>query len=187
MSLTTRGSLTYPCQLRLAIERAEHAHANISKSVVFYWLDLPRHAATGGRAGPSRHLGGTQRSPVEDQEALGARPGWRAQRGAQARYCRASRRLPASLHEVPGDRHLPVWLEAPETRPAPKAGQASRRAVLVSPAVYTGHGGQDSRENHMRPAGSFHRETRRPLGATVWLPERAINDRCYRRRHFHRP
>ncbi|CAB0038630.1 unnamed protein product [Trichogramma brassicae] len=26
----------------------------------------------------------------------------------------------------------------------------------------------------MRSAGSLHRETRRPLGATVWLPERAI-------------
>ncbi|CAB0029872.1 unnamed protein product [Trichogramma brassicae] len=34
----------------------------------------------------------------------------------------------------------------------------------------------------MRPAGGFHRETRRPLGATVWLPERAINDRCHRGR-----
>ncbi|CAB0038070.1 unnamed protein product [Trichogramma brassicae] len=43
------------------------------------------------------------------------------------------------------------------------------------------------RENHMLPARSFHREIRRPLGATVWLPERAINDRCHRRRHFHRP
>ncbi|CAB0035441.1 unnamed protein product [Trichogramma brassicae] len=42
-------------------------------------------------------------------------------------------------------------------------------------------------ENHMRPAGGFHRETRRPLGATVWLPKGAINDRCHRRRHFHRP
>uniref|UniRef100_A0ABD2W2B2 Uncharacterized protein n=1 Tax=Trichogramma kaykai TaxID=54128 RepID=A0ABD2W2B2_9HYME len=78
-------------------------------------------------------------------------------------------------------------MEAPETRPAPKARQTSRRAVLVSSAVHARHGGQDSRENDMRPAGGFHRETRRPLGATVWLPERAINDRCHRRRHFHRP
>ncbi|CAB0043187.1 unnamed protein product, partial [Trichogramma brassicae] len=38
-----------------------------------------------------------------------------------------------------------------------------------------------------RSAGSLHRETRRPLGATVWLPERATNDRCDRRRHFHCP
>uniref|UniRef100_A0ABD2WCJ1 Endonuclease/exonuclease/phosphatase domain-containing protein n=1 Tax=Trichogramma kaykai TaxID=54128 RepID=A0ABD2WCJ1_9HYME len=57
----------------------------------------------------------------------------------------------AARPDVPGDRRLPVWLEAPETRPAPKARQASRRAVLVSPAVHAGHGGQDSRENHMRP------------------------------------
>ncbi|CAB0037512.1 unnamed protein product [Trichogramma brassicae] len=63
---------------------------------------------------------------------------------------------------------FPVWLEAPETRrPAPKARQTSRRAVLVSSAVYVRHGGQDSRENHMRLAGGFHRETRRPLGATM--------------------
>uniref|UniRef100_A0ABD2W1R4 Uncharacterized protein n=1 Tax=Trichogramma kaykai TaxID=54128 RepID=A0ABD2W1R4_9HYME len=88
---------------------------------------------------------------------------------------------------MPGDRRFSVHLEAPETRPAPKARQTSRRAVLVSSAVHARHGGQDSRENDMRPAGGFHRETRRPLGATVWLPERAINDRCHRRRHFHRP
>ncbi|CAB0029155.1 unnamed protein product, partial [Trichogramma brassicae] len=36
-------------------------------------------------------------------------------------------------------------------------------------------------------AGGFHRETRRPLGATVWLPERAINDGCHRGRRFRRP
>uniref|UniRef100_A0ABD2VUV5 Reverse transcriptase n=1 Tax=Trichogramma kaykai TaxID=54128 RepID=A0ABD2VUV5_9HYME len=35
-------------------------------------------AATGGRAGPSRHSGGTQTSSVEDQGAIGARSGWRA-------------------------------------------------------------------------------------------------------------
>ncbi|CAB0040547.1 unnamed protein product [Trichogramma brassicae] len=39
----------------------------------------------------------------------------------------------------------------------------------------------------MRPAGSFHRETRRPLGATVWLSEKAINDRCHIGCHFHCP
>ncbi|CAB0043865.1 unnamed protein product [Trichogramma brassicae] len=39
----------------------------------------------------------------------------------------------------------------------------------------------------MRPAGSLHRETRRPLGATVRLPERAINDRCHRRYRLDRP
>ncbi|CAB0027781.1 unnamed protein product [Trichogramma brassicae] len=39
----------------------------------------------------------------------------------------------------------------------------------------------------MRPAGSLHRETRRPLGATVRLPERAISDRCHRRYRLDRP
>ncbi|CAB0038006.1 unnamed protein product [Trichogramma brassicae] len=50
-------------------------------------LRLPRRAEeliTG------RHLGGTQRSSVEDKGALGARPGWRAQHGAQARCSHAS-------------------------------------------------------------------------------------------------
>ncbi|CAB0028087.1 unnamed protein product [Trichogramma brassicae] len=47
------------------------------------------------------------------------------------------------VHDVSGDRRFPVWLEAPETRPAPKARQTARRAVLVSSAVYVRHGGQD--------------------------------------------
>ncbi|CAB0037296.1 unnamed protein product [Trichogramma brassicae] len=59
------------------------------------------------------------------------------------------------------DRRFPVWLEAPETCPAPKARQTSRRAVLVSSAVYAGHGGQDSGENHMRSTEAF---TERPGG-----------------------
>ncbi|CAB0027942.1 unnamed protein product [Trichogramma brassicae] len=50
-------------------------------------------------SGPSHHFGGTQRSSVEDQGAIGARPGWRAQLGAQARCCRASRHLLAGVHE----------------------------------------------------------------------------------------
>ncbi|CAB0034434.1 unnamed protein product [Trichogramma brassicae] len=141
----------------------------------------PATAASSGGAYTGRHLGGTQRSSVEDQGALRARPGWHTQLGAQDRYCRTTRHLLAGVHDVSGDRRFPVWLEAPETRPAPKARHTARRAVLVSSAVYVRHGGQDSRENHMRPAGGFHRETRRPLGATVWLPERAIaGKRWYR-------
>ncbi|CAB0037305.1 unnamed protein product, partial [Trichogramma brassicae] len=133
----------------------------------------PATAASSGGAYTGRHLGGTQRSSVEDQGALRARPEWHTQLGAQDRYCRTTRHLLAGVHDVSGDRRFPVWLEAPETRPAPKARQTSRRAVLVSSAVYVRHGGQDSRENHMRPAGGFHRETRRPLGATVQSPTKS--------------
>ncbi|CAB0028055.1 unnamed protein product [Trichogramma brassicae] len=50
----------------------------------------PATAASSGGAYTGRHLGGTQRSSVEDKGALGARPGWRAQHGAQARCCHAS-------------------------------------------------------------------------------------------------
>ncbi|CAB0042342.1 unnamed protein product [Trichogramma brassicae] len=123
----------------------------------------PATAASSGGAYTGRHLGETQRSSVEDKGALRARPGWHTQLSAQDRCCRASRHLLAGVHDVPGDRRFSVQLEAPETCPAPKARQTSRRAVLVSSAVHAGHGGQDSRENHMRPAGGFHRETRRPL------------------------
>ncbi|CAB0039254.1 unnamed protein product [Trichogramma brassicae] len=119
-------------------------------------------AASSGGAYTGRRLGGTQRSSVEDKGALRARPGWHTQLGAQDRYCRTTRHLLAGVYDVSGDRRFSVWLEAPETRPAPKARQTSRRAVLVSSAVYVRHGGQDSRENHMRPAGGFHRE--RPGG-----------------------
>ncbi|CAB0028813.1 unnamed protein product [Trichogramma brassicae] len=129
----------------------------------------PATAASSGGAYTGRHLGGTQRSPVEDKGALRARPGWHTQLSAQDRCCRASDIFLRVYTTYLGDRRFPVQLEAPETRPAPKARQTSRRAVLVSSAVHAGHGGQDSRENHMRPAGGFHRETRRPLGATVWL------------------
>ncbi|CAB0030178.1 unnamed protein product, partial [Trichogramma brassicae] len=123
----------------------------------------PATAASSGGAYTGCHLGGTQRSSVEDKGALRARPGWHTQLSAQDRCCRAYRHLLAGVHDVPGDRRFSVQLEAPETCPAPKARQTSRRAVLVSSAVHAGHGGQDSRENHMRPAGGFHRETRRPL------------------------
>ncbi|CAB0045390.1 unnamed protein product [Trichogramma brassicae] len=50
----------------------------------------PATAASSGGAHTGRHLGGTQRSSVEDKGALGAQPGWRAQHGAQARCCHAS-------------------------------------------------------------------------------------------------
>ncbi|CAB0041120.1 unnamed protein product [Trichogramma brassicae] len=127
-------------------------------------------AASSGGAYTGFHLGGTQRSSVEDKRALRARPGWHTKLSAQDRCCRASRHLLAGVHDVPGDRRFPVQLEAPETRSAPKARQTSRRAVLVSSAVHAGHGGQDSRENHMRPAEGFHREIPRPLGATTSFP-----------------
>ncbi|CAB0033931.1 unnamed protein product [Trichogramma brassicae] len=96
-----------------------------------------------------RHLGGTQRSSVEDKGALRARPGGHTQLSAQDRCCRASRHLLAGVHDVPGDRRFSVQLEAPETCPAPKARQTSRRAVLVSSAVHAGHGGaRFSRESY---------------------------------------
>ncbi|CAB0038629.1 unnamed protein product [Trichogramma brassicae] len=45
-------------------------------------------AATSGGAYTGRHLGGTQRSSVEEQGALRARPGWHTQLSAQNRYYR---------------------------------------------------------------------------------------------------
>ncbi|CAB0033704.1 unnamed protein product [Trichogramma brassicae] len=63
----------------------------------------PAAAASSGGAYTGRHLGGTQRSSVEDQGALRARPGWHTQLSAQDRYCRTTRHLLAdadSLSEV---------------------------------------------------------------------------------------
>ncbi|CAB0040023.1 unnamed protein product [Trichogramma brassicae] len=54
-------------------------------------LRLPRRAE---EPIPARTLGGTQRSSVEDQGALRARPGWHTQLGAQDRYCCTNRHLP---------------------------------------------------------------------------------------------
>ncbi|CAB0039106.1 unnamed protein product [Trichogramma brassicae] len=59
----------------------------------------PAAAASSGGAYTGRHLGGTQRSLVEDQGALRARPGWHTQLSAQDRYCRTTRHL---LAERPG-------------------------------------------------------------------------------------
>ncbi|CAB0043767.1 unnamed protein product [Trichogramma brassicae] len=81
----------------------------------------PATAASSGGAYTGRHLGGTQRSSVEDKGALRARPGWHTQLSAQDRCCHASRHLLAGVHDVPGDRRFSVQLEAPETCPAPKA------------------------------------------------------------------
>ncbi|CAB0044423.1 unnamed protein product, partial [Trichogramma brassicae] len=53
----------------------------------------PATAASSGGAYTGRHLGGTQRSSVEDKGALRARPGWHTQLSAQDRCCRASRHL----------------------------------------------------------------------------------------------
>ncbi|CAB0044121.1 unnamed protein product [Trichogramma brassicae] len=60
-------------------------------------------AASSGGAYTGRHLGGTQRSSVEDQGALRARPGWHTQLSAQNRYCRTTRHLPAGVHDVSGE------------------------------------------------------------------------------------
>ncbi|CAB0032923.1 unnamed protein product [Trichogramma brassicae] len=53
----------------------------------------PAAAASSGGAYTGRHLVGTQRSSVEDQGALRARPGWHTQLSAQDRYCRTTRHL----------------------------------------------------------------------------------------------
>ncbi|CAB0029871.1 unnamed protein product [Trichogramma brassicae] len=50
----------------------------------------PATAASSEGAYTGRHLGGTQRSSVEDKGALRARPGWYTQLSAQDRCCRAS-------------------------------------------------------------------------------------------------
>ncbi|CAB0034762.1 unnamed protein product [Trichogramma brassicae] len=83
----------------------------------------PATAASSGGAYTGRHLGGTQRSSVEDKGALRARPGWHTQLSAQDRCCRASRHLLAGVHDVPGDRRFLVQLEAPETLLLPKPGK----------------------------------------------------------------
>ncbi|CAB0041534.1 unnamed protein product [Trichogramma brassicae] len=76
-----------------------------------------------------------------------------------------------------------AWRSRPASVGA--GGSFATRSTTTSGANHTSR--QDSGENHMRPAGSLHRETRRPLGATVRLPERAINDRCHRRYRLDRP
>ncbi|CAB0039777.1 unnamed protein product [Trichogramma brassicae] len=53
----------------------------------------PAAAASSGGAYTGRHLGGTQRSSVEDQGALRARSGWHTQLSAQDRYCGTTRHL----------------------------------------------------------------------------------------------
>ncbi|CAB0044073.1 unnamed protein product, partial [Trichogramma brassicae] len=83
----------------------------------------PAAAASSGGAYTGRYLGGTQRSSVEDQGALRARPGWHTQLGAQDRYCCTTRHLPAGVHDVSGDRRIPTCLEAPEACPDSKARQ----------------------------------------------------------------
>ncbi|CAB0039506.1 unnamed protein product [Trichogramma brassicae] len=60
----------------------------------------PATAASSGGAYTGRHLGGTQRSSVEDKGALRARPGWHTQLGAQDRYCRTTRHLLAGVYDV---------------------------------------------------------------------------------------
>ncbi|CAB0041042.1 unnamed protein product [Trichogramma brassicae] len=68
----------------------------------------PAAAASSGGAYTGHHLGGTQRSSVEDQGALRARPGWHNQLSAQNRYCRTTRHLPAGVHDVSGDRRFSI-------------------------------------------------------------------------------
>ncbi|CAB0031384.1 unnamed protein product [Trichogramma brassicae] len=79
---------------------------------------FPRVPSGGAYTG--RHLGRTQRSSVEDQGALRARPGWHTQLSAQNRYFRTTRHLPAGVHDVSGDRRFSIWLEVPEACPASK-------------------------------------------------------------------
>ncbi|CAB0040064.1 unnamed protein product [Trichogramma brassicae] len=80
-------------------------------------------AASGSGHYPGSHPGGTQRSSVEDQGALHARPGWHTQLSAKDRYCRTTRHLLAGVHDVSGDRRFPIWLEAPEACPASKVSE----------------------------------------------------------------
>ncbi|CAB0034435.1 unnamed protein product [Trichogramma brassicae] len=76
---------------------------------------VPAAAASSGGAYTGRYLGGTQRSSVEDQGALRARPGWHTQLGAQDRYCCTTRHLPAAgkiLERIVCDR-LEAFTERP--------------------------------------------------------------------------
>ncbi|CAB0042672.1 unnamed protein product [Trichogramma brassicae] len=77
----------------------------------------PATAASSGGAYTGRHLGGTQRSSVEDKGALRARPGWHTQLGAQDRYCRTTRHLLADTAGKILERIICDRLEAFTERP----------------------------------------------------------------------
>ncbi|CAB0032713.1 unnamed protein product [Trichogramma brassicae] len=109
-------------------------------------LRLPRRAEEPIPAVTLEELKGAQLR-IKERSAPG--PDGIPNSATQDRYCRTTRHLLAGVYDVSGDRRFPVWLEAPETRPAPKARQTSRRAVLVSSAVYVRHGGaRFSRESY---------------------------------------
>ncbi|CAB0034471.1 unnamed protein product [Trichogramma brassicae] len=109
----------------------------------------PATAASSGGAYTGRHLGGTQRSSVEDKGALRARPGWHTQLGAQDRYCRTTRHLLAGVYDVSGDRRFPVWLEAPERLVLlPKPGKPPDEPSSYRPLCMLDTAGKDSRESY---------------------------------------
>ncbi|CAB0032532.1 unnamed protein product [Trichogramma brassicae] len=79
-------------------------------------------------------LGGTQRSSVEDQGALRARPGWNTQLSAQDRYCRTTRHLLADtagkiLERIICDR-LEAFTERPGGLSERQYGFRKRRSTI---------------------------------------------------------
>ncbi|CAB0040059.1 unnamed protein product [Trichogramma brassicae] len=105
----------------------------------------PAAAASSGGAYTGRYLGGTQRSSIEDQGALRARPGWHTQLGAQDRYCCMTRHLPAAgkiLERIICDR-LEAFTERPgglsERQYGFRKGRSTIDAIedIVSTARYT--------------------------------------------------
>ncbi|CAB0027840.1 unnamed protein product [Trichogramma brassicae] len=121
----------------------------------------PVAAASSGGAYTGRHLWRNSKElGRRSRSAHTPRPGWHTQLSAQDRYCRDD---PTSLCGCIRCVWRPAFFPSGWKRQRlvllPKPGKPPDEPSSYRPRCMLDTAGQDSRENHMRPAGGFHRET----------------------------